>query len=107
MSSRSAATKGFSAYLAALGRQHTAELWLTNFAIDGGSGALDLAGRSLRAELVPEYLQRLGREEAMLGQRFDVLTIEKDDESSEVTFRVASRLVESEADRERLARRTP
>ena len=100
-------TKGFSGYLAALGRQHTAELWLTDFAIDGGTGGLDLAGRSLRAELVPEYLQRLGSEEAMLGQRFDVLTIEREDESSEVTFRVASRLVDTKGNREELARNTP
>jgi hypothetical protein len=100
-------TKGFSGYLEALGRQHTAELWLTDFVIDGGTGGLDLAGRSLRAELVPEYLQRLGLEEAMLGQRFDVLTIERDEESSEVMFRVASRLVDTKGNRERVARNTP
>ena len=53
---------------------------MTSFAIDGGSGGVELAGRSLRAELVPEYLQRLGREEA-LGPAFDRLTIERDEDA--------------------------
>ena len=64
---------GFSGYLAALGRERTPELWLTQFAINGSTGALELAGRSTRPELVPEYLQRLGREQALTGQRFDAL----------------------------------
>ncbi len=55
-------TGGFSPYLAALGRRRAPELWLTQFAINGGSGAIELEGRSTRADLVPEYLQRLGRE---------------------------------------------
>ncbi len=69
---------GFSGYLAALGRERTPELWLTQFAINGSTGALELAGRSTRPELVPEYLQRLGREQALAGQRFDALEIEHD-----------------------------
>lgn len=98
-------TRGFSAYLAALGRQHTSELWLTDFAISGGAGALDLGGRSLRAELVPEYLQRLGHEEAMTGQRFDRLEIERDEQGREVTFRVSSRAAAAVAPGQNLARR--
>jgi hypothetical protein len=98
-------TNGFSGYLAALGRQHTHELWLTDFAINGGAGALELGGRSLRAELVPEYLQRLGSEEAMTGQRFDRLEIARDEEQGEVTFRVSSRAVESSDRSQSVARR--
>jgi hypothetical protein len=86
-------TAGFSGYLGALGRQHTDGLWLTDFVINGGAGALELSGRSVRAELVPEYLQRLGTEQAMAGQRFDRLDIERDEENAEVAFRVASRAV--------------
>jgi hypothetical protein len=83
--------EGFSGYLAALGRQRTPELWLTEFAISGGTGAIELAGRSTRPELVPEYLQRLGREEALVGQRFDRLEIEDDTDTGEAVFRATSR----------------
>jgi hypothetical protein len=98
-------TKGFSAYLAALGRQHTSELWLTDFAINGGAGALELGGRSLRAELVPEYLQRLGHEEAMTGQRFDRLEIERDEPNGEIKFRVSSQAAVTAAAGQGVARR--
>jgi hypothetical protein len=82
---------GFSAYLAALGRQRTAELWLTAFAINGGTGAIELEGRTLRPELVPEYMQRLGREAALSGQVFDSFELERDTETGEATFRATSR----------------
>jgi hypothetical protein len=82
---------GFSGYLAALGRQRTPELWLTGIAVNGGTGAIELAGRSLRPELVPEYMQRLGREPALVGQRFDRFEIEHDEETGEAVFRATSR----------------
>lgn len=97
-------TEGFSGFLAALGRQHTPELWLTDFAINGGTRALELAGRSTRAELVPEYLQRLGREPALAGQRFDRLEIARDDSSAEVTFQAKSKAADASEEREPLAR---
>jgi hypothetical protein len=84
-------TKGFSGYLAALARQRTSELWLTRIGINGGTAAIELAGRSLRPELVPEYMQRLGTEPALAGQQFDKLEIALDDETRESTFRATSR----------------
>jgi Tfp pilus assembly protein PilN len=89
-------TEGFSPYLAALGRQHRPELWLTELAINGGTRALELTGRSVRAELVPEYLQSLGREPALAGQKFDRLEIGRDD--AEVTFHATSRAAAARAD---------
>ena len=97
---------GFSGYLAALSRERTPELWLTQFAINGSTGALELAGRSTRPELVPEYLQRLGREQALTGQRFDALQIEHDTANGEAVFRATSQAAAlTAADRE--ARRKP
>lgn len=84
-------TEGFSAYLSALGRQRTAELWLTHFVINGSTGAIELTGRTLRPELVPEYLQRLGREDALAGQRFDRLEIAEDAVAGDTEFRATSR----------------
>jgi len=86
-------TGGFSPYLAALGRRRAPELWLTQFAINGGSGAIELSGRSTRADLVPEYLQRLGREPVLLGQQFDRFEIERDDDNGEARFHATSRAV--------------
>jgi hypothetical protein len=84
-------TRGFSPYLSALGRQRTSELWLTAIAVNGGTGAIELAGRSLDAKLVPEYMQRLSGEPALAGQRFDRFEITHDDETGEVVFRATSR----------------
>jgi Tfp pilus assembly protein PilN len=100
-------TAGFSGYLAALGRQRTPELWLTEFAINGGTGALELAGRSVRPELVPEYLQRLGREAALAGQRFDRLELRDDAQSGETVFRATSRAAAASPDDDARARRRP
>jgi MSHA biogenesis protein MshI len=95
---------GFSGHLAALGRQHTAELWLTSFAVDGGTGALELQGRSVRAELVPEYLQRLGSESALAGQRFDRLEIEREEGNGEIVFRATSAAAGADPWRDAVAR---
>jgi hypothetical protein len=84
-------SEGFSGYLAALGRQHRPELWLTRIAVNGGARALELAGRSVRAEAVPEYLRRLGAETALAGQRFDRLEIERDESAGDVAFSATSR----------------
>jgi len=97
---------GFSSYLAALGRERTPELWLTQFAVNGSTGALELAGRSTRPEFVPEYLQRLGREQALTNQRFDSLEIEHDPANGEAVFRATSQAAAlTAADRD--ARRKP
>jgi Tfp pilus assembly protein PilN len=64
-------TKGYSAYFRALSRQIVDGLWLTGFRIDGGE--IELRGRALRPELVPEYIARLGREPVMKGKSFSTL----------------------------------
>ena len=69
----------------------TSELWLTAIAVNGGTGAIELAGRSLDAKLVPEYMQRLSGEPALAGQRFDRFEITHDDETGEAVFRATSR----------------
>jgi hypothetical protein len=86
-------TEGFSGYLAALGRQRMAELWLTAIAINGATSAIELSGRTLTAELVPVYMQRLGRETVLTGQRFDQFEIERDGETGESVFHATSRAV--------------
>lgn len=88
---------GFSRFLAALGRRREAELWLTDIAINGSTNAIELAGRSRRAALVPELLERLGEEEALAGQTFDRFEIAKDEATGEAVFRATSRAAAAEA----------
>lgn len=83
-------TQGFSRYLAALARRHTKGLWLTEVSINGRTAAIELAGRALEPELVPEYLQSLSHEPALSGQRFDRLEIERSEGEADVAFRVSS-----------------
>lgn len=83
--------QGFSGYLAALGRQRTPEVWLTEFAINGSTGALEVSGRSTQPALVPEFMQRLGTEAALGGQQFDRFELERDRATGQSVFRATSR----------------
>ncbi len=68
-------TGGVSPYLRALARQNLNGLWLTGFELAGKD--MTLSGRALRAELLPEYLRRLGREPVMQGRQFAVLDMQE------------------------------
>lgn len=69
------ADKGYSRYLAALARQALPGLWLTGIEIEGAGADFTLSGRAIRAELVPNYLQRLASEEALAGLRFHLFRL--------------------------------
>ena len=62
---------GFSPYFKALARQVVAGLWLTNFSISGDEMAI--SGRTVKPELVPDYIHRLGQEPVMQGHKFATL----------------------------------
>jgi len=87
---------GFSPHLTALARRHIDGLWLTKLRIHGAEHSLELAGKTVRPDLVPEYLLSLGKEEALAGKVFDVLEIERSEDGTEISFRVSSRTVEVE-----------
>ena len=62
-------TAGFSQFLAALGRQALAGVWLTRIRVDDAGNGLAVEGRALRPELLPVYLKGLSREPMMRGRR--------------------------------------
>ena len=62
-------TAGFSDFLAAFARQAVPEVWLTGIRIGDSGNELIVQGRTLRAELVPTYLNALNREPMMRGRR--------------------------------------
>ncbi len=61
--------QGFAEYLRVFSRQSLDGLWLTGFTITG-SGDIELKGGALRPDLVPAYVQRLGREDLLAGRSF-------------------------------------
>lgn len=74
----SRASTGYVEPLRALARQRVEGVWLTSIALTGDAGELSLNGRALRAELVPQYIDRLTKDPAMRGRRFATLAIERD-----------------------------
>jgi hypothetical protein len=60
--------QGFAEYLQAFSRQAVAGLWLTAFNISGG-GDLEMRGRTLSPELLPDYIQRLNHERVLAGRQ--------------------------------------
>lgn len=72
-----AAPTGYADLMRAFARQHRQGLWLTGFTLDSGRQQLELRGRSLDAEFVPQYVQRLRQEAALAGYRFDDLRLSR------------------------------
>jgi hypothetical protein len=69
--------EGYSGYMRAFARQTVNGLWLTEFGIKGAGKEMRLAGRTLRPELVPAYIQRLNQEAATQGRDFAALEIQR------------------------------
>ena len=62
----------------------------------GEGGELSIAGRAVNAALVPQFIQKLGRDEALQGREFSTLSIEREKKkdkapaSGAVDFRLVS-----------------
>lgn len=67
--------KGYAALMRAFAKQSMDGLWLTNFSFDNKSQKLNISGRTLQAEFVPEYISRLGNEPALKGKLFSALNM--------------------------------
>jgi hypothetical protein len=61
--------QGFAEYFRAFSRQSLEGLWLTAFTITA-SGEIEIRGRVTSPDLVPSYLQRLNKEQALAGRSF-------------------------------------
>ena len=67
--------KGYAALMRAFAKQSLDGLWLTSFTIDSQSEQLNISGRTLQGDLVPEYISRLGNEPALKGKLFAALNM--------------------------------
>ena len=70
-------TTGYSEYMRAFSRQIVQGLWLTGFKVTGDAAQISLSGGVVNPELLPEYIQRLGRESIMKGKTFSTLKMQE------------------------------
>lgn len=63
-------TTGYSEYMRAFARQVVQGLWLTGFKVTGDAAQISLSGGVVDPELLPAYIQRLGKENVMQGKNF-------------------------------------
>ena len=69
-------TTGYSKYMRAFSRQVVQGLWLTGFKVTGDAAEISLSGGVVTPELLPTYIQRLGKEPAMRGKSFATLEMQ-------------------------------
>ncbi|MDP1765403.1 MAG: PilN domain-containing protein, partial [Methylotenera sp.] len=65
----------YAALMRAFAKQSIDGLWLTSFSVDSRSEQLNINGRTLQGDLVPEYISRLGNEPALKGKLFAALNM--------------------------------
>lgn len=70
-------TTGYSKYMRAFSRQVVQGLWLTGFKVTGDAAQISLSGGVVNPELLPTYIQRLGKEPAMRGKSFSTLQMQQ------------------------------
>jgi cell division protein FtsL len=70
-------TTGYSEYMRAFSRQVVQGLWLTGFKVTGDAAQISLSGGVVDPELLPAYIQRLGRESIMKGKTFSTLKMQQ------------------------------
>ncbi len=80
----SAAGDGFAEHLAGLARQHIDGLWFTEIELRRGGEQMALLGQTRAPEYVPQYLQRLSRENVFAGHRFRVLRMHVPEERKDL-----------------------
>lgn len=66
-------TDGYSDYFRAFARQSMDGVWLTGLNLSGAGNEVGLEGRTVEADLLPTYINRLKNEEIMRGKSFGTL----------------------------------
>lgn len=79
---RSQMTAGFADYLRGLARQSVNGLWLTGFSVAQGGDVMEVRGRMLAVDRLPEYIKRLNGEARFKGRQFVSLNISRPDRAN-------------------------
>jgi len=75
-------TAGFSRYFEAFARHPMRGVWLTGFSVADNGNVLNIRGRVLHPELVPEYLKSLNNDDVMRGRLVTELKLVARDQST-------------------------
>lgn len=86
---------GFSGALDALAERHLGGIWLSTIRLEQGGRDLLLEGASQQPELLPGYLDSLGRSPAFAGRQFARFDLDRDPLGI-LRFRLASQAASSE-----------
>ena len=70
---------GYAGFLKAFARQSMNGVWLIGIQVGADGQQLTVRGRAVQAELLPVYIQRLGREQALKGRPFEKLELSRHD----------------------------
>ncbi|MCY1421732.1 hypothetical protein D9M71_373960 [compost metagenome] len=90
---------GFSAPLDALAERHLGGVWLSAIRFEQGGRDLLLEGASQQPDLLPGYLNSLGRSPAFAGRQFARFDLDRD-EGGVLRFRLASQAATAEETRQ-------
>jgi Tfp pilus assembly protein PilN len=77
--------RGLANYMRGFAKQTIVGLWLTGFSIDETNKTMTVRGRTLEAEVLPTYMQKLGHEPVFSGKSFGGLRIKQADNASTAT----------------------
>jgi hypothetical protein len=94
----SANRTGFSPQLEGLALGRVDGMWLDSFGFAHGGRTLELAGRSLRADLVPGFVLELGKQAPFAGTEFDALLLERPEGSAALRFEIRTAVPEAAAE---------
>jgi hypothetical protein len=84
---------GFSPYFEGLARRRLDDLWLTSIRLKGGGKNLELIGKALNSEKIPQLVQSLGSESSFRNKSFADLIIRRGEEAEgpvEFTLRTSA-----------------
>ena len=70
-------TSGFADHLRGFARQTRPGLWLTGFSIASDGGAMEIRGRMMNPDALPDYIRRLGTEKSFRGLSFATLNLSR------------------------------
>lgn len=87
-------TQGVSEYFRAFARENVDGLWLTGFSIEGAGKDITIEGRTLRAELVPDYISQLRHQDVLRGHTFGTLNVQMPPETTLAGQRKAAEFLE-------------
>lgn len=68
-------SNSYAGLMRAFARQNVDGLWLTGFSVDSQTDTINIQGKSLYSDLVPQYIERLSNESALKGKQFTGLNI--------------------------------